>query len=584
MLLKKDDIPQKAGGTKSNANRPENEAAKHHSLRLALIYFAMGCIWVLLTDRFEGWMFSESAKMMTFSIIKGVLYVLITSALLYALVYPTFKKVISANKQIEKINLDLNRKQALLQSLVDSIPDLIFYKNIDSVYLGCNKAFEAFSGKLRDEIIGQTDFNLFDGQEAELFRKMDIEMMNTKSPRRCDEVVFFPDEKKVFYETLKSPYYDTYGNLLGIIGISRDISERKQREARIQYLSCHDPLTGVYNRAYLQEKQKLLDNAANLPLSIIIGDVNGMKLINDAFGPAEGDRLLIVIADILTKCSGQNEIVARIGGDEFAVLLPNTDAQTANAITEKIRAACDSERLEKNVIRTNIALGYATKSKPAESFDDTTVLAGDFMYRRKLLESQSLRSSILSSIKTAMFEKSIETEAHAERLAELSKKLGRAIGLPEKKLDELELVATLHDIGKISIDQDILAKTEPLSDEDWNEIKKHPEVGYRIVNSCPELRHIADYVLCHHERWDGLGYPQGLSGGDIPLLSRIVSIIDAFDAMSQDRAYRKAMPLEESAKEIMKNAGTQFDPVIARAFVDVILADSETAEKREAAV
>jgi len=193
------------------------------------------------------------------------------------------------------------------------------------------------------------------------------------------------------------------------------------------------------------------------------------------------------------------------------------------------------------------------------------------MYRRKLLEHSSLHSSIISSIKTTMFEKSNETEEHAERLAQLSKELGKVIGVNEEDLILLELVATLHDIGKVSIDGNILTKPGKLNKEEWAEIKKHPEVGQRIAQTVPELRPISQYILCHHERWDGKGYPQGLVGEDIPVLSRIIAIVDSYDAMTQDRAYSKAMTKEAAIEEIIKNAGTQFDPEIARAFVEKVL-------------
>lgn len=205
------------------------------------------------------------------------------------------------------------------------------------------------------------------------------------------------------------------------------------------------------------------------------------------------------------------------------------------------------------------------------SLDRTLILAEDLMYRRKLLEEKSLHNDFLSSIKTTMFEKSNETEEHAERLAELSKKLGKAMGLSEDKLDELELVAMLHDLGKISIDKNILAKSEKLSDTEWQEIKKHPEVGFRIANSTSELSHIAEYILCHHEHWNGKGYPIGLSGTDIPLISRIITIVDAYDAMTHDRAYRKALPMDTAKKEILQHAGSQFDPDIANLFVNSVL-------------
>ena len=562
-----------------------NASAKREPLKITAIYFFAGSLWIFITDILEGIHFSADFQMIIISISKGMLYVLLSSLLIYSLTYPPIKKLLAVKDALKKSNdeleisnqsykqlyNELDEKQALTKSLINSIPDLLFYKSTDYHYLGCNKAFEAFLGKPESEILGLTDFDLFDREIATLFRNMDIEMMKTNTPRRNDEIIPFPDARRVYFETNKSPYHDAAGNIIGIIGISRDISERKTREEKIQYLSYHDALTGVYNRAFFQESLNRLNTAENLPLSIIVGDVNGMKLFNDAFGHMEGDKVLIKIADILKQCCRQDDIVTRIGGDEFSILLPNTDSQAAKTSADKIRAACEKNNSIDSIICPDIALGFATKSNTHESFDEIIVLAEDIMYRRKLLESQSLRSSILASIKSTMFEKSNETKEHAERLATLSKKIGLAIGLSEDKIDELELAATLHDIGKISIDQNILTKEEKLSNDDWRKIKKHPEVGYRIASSCPELRHIADYILCHHERWDGLGYPQGLSGEDIPIISRIISIADAYDAITEDRSYRKSLSRENALKEIMCNAGTQFDPAIAKTFVDEVI-------------
>jgi len=193
------------------------------------------------------------------------------------------------------------------------------------------------------------------------------------------------------------------------------------------------------------------------------------------------------------------------------------------------------------------------------------------MYRRKLLDHQSIRSTLLTTIKELLFSKSNETMEHAERMTVLAKRLGEKIGLSEADMDALELMATLHDVGKIGISNHILSKPGALDELEWTEIRKHPEVGYRIALTIPELQNIAGYILCHHERWDGKGYPQGLIGEEIPYISRLISVIDAFDAMTEDRPYKKAISMEDAKNEILKNAGTQFDPAVAKVFVESVL-------------
>lgn len=563
----------------------KKENARSKALRITIIYFVVGSLWILLSDKLVQLSFLDQNQVFYYSIVKGLIYILLTSILIFGLTYPAMKKILESKEALRKTNVELeksnklykelyeeyNKKQALLKSMINSIPDLMFYKDTNSVYLGCNAAFETFAGKTEEEIVGLTDADLFPEEEARHYLDMDIEMMKSKMFRKDEEKVIYPNGKTMIFETLKTPYYDSDGSVIGLIGISRDITERKNREDMIQYLSHHDALTGIYNRTHFQKARMALDNAEHLPLSVVVGDVNGMKLINDALGHREGDKLLKMIAGVLTQCSREGDIVTRTGGDEFSILMPNTDSQTAKAVVKRIRALCEEKRQQKDTIFTDIALGYATKNETSDSLDRIMILAEDLMYRRKLLEHKSLHSDILASIKTTMFEKSNETEEHAERISELSKNLGKAMGLSEDKLDELELVSMLHDLGKISIDKNILTKSGKLSDVEWREIKKHPEVGYRIANSTSELSHIAEYILCHHENWDGSGYPLGLAGTNIPLISRIISVVDAYDAMTHDRTYRKALTADMAVEEILSHAGTQFDPEIATLFVEKVL-------------
>ena len=378
-------------------------------------------------------------------------------------------------------------------------------------------------------------------------------------------------ETKWVFET-GQPIYAADGSVEALEGIIIDIDESKQRYNQILYMNDHDFLTGLYNRRYFEEHKKKMDTKENLPLTIITADINGVRIINDAFGHKRGDELIVTTANILNRCNMPNAVLARTGGDEFNIIIANAGKTEAQKMIGCIREACAdyNANIPAGSALINISLGYGLKENEDKTLDEALKEAEDHMLNHKLLDRKSHHNSIISSIMATMYARSQETEQHAERLAELSIMIGHELGLAQQRIDELQLVSMLHDIGKIGIDDSILNKPGPLTKDEWEVMKHHPEIGYRIAMSSPELESIALYILHHHERWDGTGYPAGLSGEQIPLLSRILSVVDAFDAMTKDRIYRKAMPESAAIAEIVNNAGTQFDPKIAEIFIRLV--------------
>lgn len=360
---------------------------------------------------------------------------------------------------------------------------------------------------------------------------------------------------------------DENGNALRIAGTFSDVTERKKSEDTIKYLSSYDVLTGLYNRAKFVSELKRLDSKESLPLSLIMCDVNGLKIANDAFGHKTGDKLLIKITGILKKASGKKGIVSRLGGDEFAILLPNTSKKDADAVSDKITKYC--EEAEADPIKASISLGRVTKLSEEEDFDKLFDKAEDRMYRNKLLQDKSSRHSIVASLERSLQETDFETREHTARLQKLAVRLGQSIGLSKDNLDELSLLGSLHDIGKIAIPKSILTKPGALTQEEWEIIKKHSEIGYRIALSSVELIPIADCILTHHEKWNGTGYPKGLKGEEIPLLARIISIVDAYDVITNARSYKKPAAHEDALKEIEKCSGTHFDPYLVKEFINI---------------
>ncbi len=355
---------------------------------------------------------------------------------------------------------------------------------------------------------------------------------------------------------------------LAIMILVIDITAKKKEEERIKYLSFHDGLTGLYNRAYFEEELKRLDTPRQLPLSFIIGDLNSLKLVNDSYGHRFGDAMIVRAAKIIKKYCRDEDVIARWGGDEFVILLPKAEKEIAESIIERIRKACEAYTYKK--IPLSIALGNASKVSQDESMNSVIKDAEENMYRRKLLERKSISGSIILSLEATLSGKSFETKEHTERLKKLAIKFGKKLNLPENQIGELSLLATLHDIGKVAIPESILIKEGQLNKKEWELIKRHPEIGSNIAGSSPQIEHIAGAILAAHEYWDGSGYPKGLKGGDIPLISRIVHIIDAFDVMRSGRPYKKLLSKSMAIKELRAHEGTQFDPVLTEEFISMI--------------
>lgn len=494
------------------------------------------------------------------------------------------EKALSLVKALEEENAVRKQREEALREAKDyfelvfnTSPDAAYIARLeDGVILNANEGFSKLFQYSKDSVIGQVN------AEYKLYREPSERMAIARQLLDYGfldalEIDLVRADGSVLTGLLSAKLITLEGKACISTNI-HNITNRKQMESSLLYYSQHDSLTGLYDRRHFEQTLSSMDRPDFLPLSIIIGDINGVKLINDAFGHAKGDHLIVETAKAMRSCCRKGDVLARTGGDEFALILPRTDAPAALAVLQSIQDTCEriNQTIEKEAFRISIALGAGTKMNMDQPIDTTLQIAEKYMYQRKVLESKSMHSAVLAAIKATLFEKHEETEEHCERLIQYSLMIGRRLQLSQKELDELALLSTLHDIGKIGIPERILMKPGALTDEEWIEMKKHPQIGYRIANSSLELASIADYILCHHERWDGTGYPQKLKGKQIPLLSRIIAVTDAFDAMTQDRVYRKKMTAEEAQDEIRKYAGKQFDPEIAEIFLEELTNNEQT--------
>lgn len=358
------------------------------------------------------------------------------------------------------------------------------------------------------------------------------------------------------------------GKTIGFQCVLLDITPRKEYEEKIKYLSFHDKLTGLYNRAYFEEELVKLDSNRNLPLSIVMGDVNNLKMINDTFGHQHGDHLLSRIAEVLKSCFRRSDVISRWGGDEFSAILPYTTRETGIGIINRIKKEC--QRRSTLTLPLSISFGIATKENSSENINAIVSEAESRMYRYKIFDRRASDSALIVSMKKALQQKKYDTEEYRQSYIDCATRFGETLKLEKTELNKLKLLSAICDIGKIAVSEDIILKKGWLSKEEWEEIKRHPEIGFRIARTSPELSNIANDILYHHEFWNGNGYPHKLKGEDIPLLSRIIHIVDAYQAMTNERPYRGAMSKEEAIEQLRSRRGSQFDPILTDKFINMV--------------
>ncbi|MDM8533121.1 HD domain-containing phosphohydrolase [Clostridiaceae bacterium HSG29] len=356
--------------------------------------------------------------------------------------------------------------------------------------------------------------------------------------------------------------------------LEKEYEEKIKLKRDLEYLNYHDILTTFYNRVFMNTTLIPKYKELNYPISIIISDINSLRLINSAFGHSAGDDLIINTAKIIKsstefiKLKNENDItLIRSDGDEFVTVIENS---FENTIDDFIIAINENIEKEINQLKPSLSLGSIYLEKRPENIKDIFEELQKRLIRNKLISSKSQKSHVLEVLKGTLKEKTHETEKHIVRIAKLSFEVGKKLNLPNDILDDLVLASTLHDIGKIAIPIDILEKPGKLDNDEWEIIKEHPQIGYRIALSVDEFSHVSRYILYHHEKYDGSGYPEGLKGENIPLISRIISVTDSFDVMTNERPYKKAMDESKAVEELIRCSGTQFDPKIVEVLIEIL--------------
>jgi len=479
--------------------------------------------------------------------------------------YAVYSDITERKQMMYELRNSEEKHRNLIQTMSEGMAllELIYDEKgiaVDYRFIETNTAFTQHTGISQERIRGRLGTDIFKNINPPFLLEFET-TVKTGLPQKLE--TYIDSIERYIRISVFSPMQGYFATLF------EDITEQKRKEEQIQYLIYHDILTDIYNRAYFEKELKQVDKVENLPICVVMADLNGLKLINDAFGHDKGDELIKLAAKAIKEVSAGIGIPARIGGDEFAIILPKTSKEQGERFIKLLKEKTD--KLEIEGICLSISLGLSIKETAATSIHEVVQQSDVHMYNHKLLESQSAKNNLINSLLMILEEKTCESREHCQKVMELGVLLGRAIGLTEDEIEKLRVLALLHDIGNITIPESILNKPRNLSQDEWDIIKKHPESGYRIVSAIPEFAFVAEYILCHHERVDGTGYPRGLMGDGIPKIARVLAVVDAYDVMTRNTIYREALNQQQAEAELLANAGTQFDFELVEVFIEEVL-------------
>ncbi|MCF8105666.1 MAG: PAS domain S-box protein [Desulfohalobiaceae bacterium] len=478
---------------------------------------------------------------------------------------------ISEHKRLQE---SLRQERDSLDNILENSADAIVIVDARGRFTRWNRRASELFGYHHEEMLSRKAFDFYSDQ-----KEMDrmLEKLRRASFVRNYEISYQRKDGTAVPCSLSiNLLKDKESRVIGSVSIIRDLTEWKKAEERLNYMSFHDSLTELYNRNYFEEEMKRLQDGRHAPLGIIVCDVDGLKSINDTLGHEHGDDLLVNTASILRSNFRASDIIARIGGDEFSILIPQTSHKDMEKLVQRLRTYVEKFNNSGSKIPISLSIGYAVCEEQPADMQEIFRKADQMMYREKMQRDKSSRSDVLQVLMKSLEARDFITEGHCDRLQELILPLARSRSLSEETINDLLLLAKVHDLGKLGVPDSILFKPGRLTADEAREMRKHCEIGQRIATAVSDLAPIADWILKHHEWWNGRGYPLGLKGEEIPLPCRMLALADAYDAMISHRPYRKAVPRDEAVAELRRNAGTQFDPELTEKFIHILTGETQS--------
>ncbi len=473
---------------------------------------------------------------------------------------------ITSQKQMEK---QLYFEKTLFETTLLSVGDGVISTDAEGNVQFMNKVAEKLTGWQADEAKGrpfEEVFKILCGRDRHPCPNPVNQVLETKRQVELDEdtILIARDGDERFINDSAAPILSASQNVTGVVLVFRDSTTQRIKQDEIRTLSVTDPLTTLPNRRYYEQAKEELNEEPYYPLTLVLADVNGLKLTNDAFGHEAGDELLRKVSEIMRKTCRDDDIVSRIGGDEFVLLLPQTDALHAQAIVNRINKALEIEKIRG--IQLSVSFGYAVKEKNKESYEDAFKVAEDSMYRNKLKESMTFKKQVIDTLLSRLFEQEEGAEEHSNLVASLTSAFAEVLGYREEEVKNLRLAGLYHDLGKIAITPSLLSKPQnELSRAQVIEWQRHAEIGYNILRSVGEYAPFAEAVLHHHEKWDGSGYPQSLKQEEIPESAQILAIANTY----ADNI--PSLGLEKTIAFMQERSNTYFDPALLETFITKVV-------------